>query len=76
MWIGNLLVLSVMLIAPPSPSMAQQNTGKPPPNGLVVVLPPGKQKEQLMKWRDIEPIQGKPDWSILDPQSGEGSWKH
>jgi hypothetical protein len=82
MRVGNLLVLAVMLIAPPSPSMAQQNTGMLPPNGLVVVLPPGKQKEQLeiralknpfisgvavqMNWRDIEPIQGEPDWSRLD----------
>ena len=52
------------------------------PNGLVVVLPPGKQKERLeiravknpfisgvavqINWRDLEPMQGQPDWSRLD----------
>jgi len=54
----------------------------PIPNGLVVVLPPRKLAEGVdprllnnpfingvavqINWRDIEPIQGKPDWSKLD----------
>jgi hypothetical protein len=53
------------------------------PSGLVVVLPPGKQRDHSsdlqalnnpfmsgvalqIDWRDIEPDQGKPDWSRLD----------
>jgi len=52
------------------------------PIGLVVVLPPGGEKEQKelqainnpyingvavqMNWRDIEPTEGQPDWSRLD----------
>jgi hypothetical protein len=53
------------------------------PSGLVVVLPPGTQRDQSsdmqalnnpfisgvalqIDWRDIEPVQGKPDWSRLD----------
>jgi len=59
---------------------ASTNSSKP--TGLVVVLPPGKQKERLelralnnpfisgvavqMNWRDIEPVKGQPDWSRLD----------
>jgi hypothetical protein len=53
------------------------------PNGLVVVLPSGKQRDPSLDlqalnnplmsgvasqidWRDIEPVQGNPDWSRLD----------
>src|ERR1700730_3101686 len=53
------------------------------PNGLAVVLPPRKQKDERlalramnnpfisgvavqMNWRDLEPLQGQPDWSKLD----------
>jgi hypothetical protein len=53
------------------------------PRGLVVVLPPGKQRDPAsdlqalnnplisgvaaqIDWRDIEPVQGNPDWSKLD----------
>ena len=52
------------------------------PNGLAVVLPPRTQRERLelralnnpfisgiavqVNWRDIEPVQGQPDWSKLD----------
>jgi hypothetical protein len=63
---------------------AQENKKRelPSPGGLVVVLPPGKQKERLeiraiknpfisgvavqINWRDLEPMQGQPDWSRLD----------
>jgi hypothetical protein len=64
--------------APPLPV-----TRDSPPSGLVVVLPPGKQRDHSsdlvalnkpfmsgvalqIDWRDIEPAQGKPDWSRLD----------
>jgi hypothetical protein len=74
--VGNLVLLAVMLIAPPSPSMAQQNRVLPSPDGLVVVLPPTKHKERLdiqavknpfisgvavqINWRDLEPMKGQP----------------
>jgi hypothetical protein len=62
---------------------AQENKKRiPSPDGLVVVLPPGKQRERLERravknpfisgvavqiiWRDLEPMQGQPDWSRLD----------
>ena len=64
------------------PGRPQASTEMFAPSGLVVVLPSGKQNEQKellaisnpyisgvavqMNWRDIEPIQGQPDWSRLD----------
>jgi hypothetical protein len=53
-----------------------------PPTGLVVVIENKPQQDRLdlqplenpsisgvalqIRWRDIEPVQGKPDWSKLD----------
>jgi len=74
----------------------QATTSSSKPTGLVVVLAPGKPGEQLelralnnpfisgvsaqMNWRDIEPVQGQPDWSRLDElfaaaESGK-KWVH
>jgi hypothetical protein len=65
-------------------SSAQREAATDPvaPQGLAVVLPPGKQGERLelrslnnpfisgvsaqINWRDIEPAQGQPDWTRLD----------
>jgi len=64
------------------PARSQSSTEMFAPSGLVVVLPPGREKEQKervainnpyisgvavqMNWRDIEPTEGQPDWSRLD----------
>jgi hypothetical protein len=57
--------------------------GETMPSGLVVVLPPGAQRNAAqdqqalnnpfisgaaaqIDWRDLEPVQGRPDWSKLD----------
>jgi hypothetical protein len=64
----------------PAPSRAA--SGKSVPNGLVVVIENKPQESRLnlralqnpyisgvalqIRWRDIEPVQGNPDWSKLD----------
>jgi hypothetical protein len=64
------------------PGRSHSSTEMFAPSGLVVVLPPGREKEQKdrlainnpyisgvavqINWRDIEPTQGQPDWSRLD----------
>jgi hypothetical protein len=72
--------------APPAPTRASASCalgGDLTPNGLVVVLPPGAQRNPAqdqqalsnpfvngaaaqIDWRDIEPTQGRPDWTKLD----------
>jgi hypothetical protein len=70
---------------PPAAPAAQPSpvTSDSVPSGLVVVLPPGTQRDHSsdvralnnpymsgvalqIDWRDIEPVQGRPDWSRLD----------
>lgn len=67
---------------PRRPERARGSNSLSKPTGLVVVLPPGKQKARLgleafnnplirgvavqINWRDIEPVQGQLDWSRLD----------
>jgi hypothetical protein len=63
------------------------------PNGLVVVLPPGRQRERAhdlqalnsplvsgvamqIDWRDLEPVQGRPDWATLDELFGAAESSH
>jgi len=74
-----LLLFPTAAMAEPGQSWA--STGSPLPSGLVVVIE-NKPYRPLdlralnnpfisgvalqIRWRDIEPVQGKPDWSKLD----------
>jgi hypothetical protein len=64
------------------PGQSGESTGNSAPNGLVVVIENKPQANRLnlqalnnpyisgvalqIRWRDIEPVQGNPDWSKLD----------
>jgi hypothetical protein len=77
--LGGLLVPAATMGAPAMPSAS---SGASPPNGLVVVLENKPQEPRLnlqalnnpfvsgvalqIRWRDVEPVQGKPDWSKID----------
>ncbi len=77
--LASALVLVPTLSIATSPQSRATNSA--PPNGLVVVIenkPQGALNLQALKnpfisgvalqirWRDIEPVQGKPDWTKLD----------
>src|SRR5579863_9638597 len=67
---------------PAAPAAACGSSEASKPSGLVVVLPPGRPVDDddrkaianqyisgvaaQVDWRDVEPVQGKPDWSRLD----------
>ncbi len=71
-------VISFAAVGDPGPRGPSTNV----PSGLVVVIENKSQRDQLdltplsnpvisgvalqVRWRDIEPVQGKPDWSKLD----------
>src|SRR5271163_4095781 len=64
------------------PGQAGASSGNTVPNGLVVVIENKPQQNRLnlralenpyvsgvalqIRWRDLEPVQGSPDWSKLD----------
>ena len=88
--------IAVLLSAFSLPLLSANAQGSELPNGLVVVIPPREQKERSelralsnpyingvavqMNWRDIEPVEGQPDWSKLDElfhaAQSKGKWVH
>lgn len=78
--VSALLILPDRALSESGPSQASNDTSSP--HGLVVVLEnkPGQDRLDLralsnpfisgaalqIRWRDIEPVRGKPDWSRLD----------
>ena len=77
---GALLLFPAAAVA--EPGQSSTSTGNSAPNGLVVVIENKPQENRLnlralnnpyisgvalqIRWRDIEPAQGNPDWSKLD----------
>src|SRR5580700_1966879 len=65
-----------------APAQSSTSAGNPAPNGLVVVIENKPQENKLnlralnnsyingvalqIRWSDVEPVQGNPDWSKLD----------
>ncbi len=79
-WASASLLFSTAALAEPGQSRA--STDNALPSGLVVVIENKPQQDHLdlqtldnpfisgvalqIRWRDLEPVQGKPDWSKLD----------
>lgn len=79
-WASASLLFSTAALAEPGQSRA--STDNSLPSGLVVVIENKPQQDRLdlqaldnpfisgvalqIRWRDLEPVQGKPDWSKLD----------
>ena len=79
-WASASLLFSTAALAEPGQSRA--STDNALPSGLVVVIENKPQQDRLdlqaldnpfisgvalqIRWRDLEPVQGKPDWSKLD----------
>jgi hypothetical protein len=79
-WASASLLFSTTALAEPGQSRA--STDNSLPSGLVVVIENKPQQDRLdlqaldnpfingvalqIRWRDLEPVQGKPDWSKLD----------
>jgi len=75
-------LLTFPIVAAARPAQSRAPAGIPAPNGLVLVIENKPQENRLnlralnspyiggvalqIRWRDIEPIQGSPDWSKLD----------
>jgi hypothetical protein len=93
-WFGILVLLSMCGLSSTLSSAPAQDNERP--HGLVVVIPPREQRERAelkslsnpyisgvavqLNWRDIEPVQGQPDWSKLDElfaaAQSKGKWVH
>jgi hypothetical protein len=79
-WASASLLFSTAALA--EPGLSRASTDNSLPGGLVVVIENKPQQDRLdlqaldnpfisgvalqIRWRDLEPVQGKPDWSKLD----------
>ncbi len=77
----SILVSRIPTAAAPQAAQSLVSAGPSPPSGLVIVIDPTAQGNQWrlavknpyvrgvavqINWRDLEPVDGKPDWSTLD----------